>query len=201
MPSATGWRIFRDAPHVLMGAAGYSAPDGRASRSRLSPGRRDRAGRDSFSAQQRRFRRQVSARDAGSGLRVSRLRWRRLAGYFADQRRWTGPAINPQQQSRQHDAAVSQQSQRDVHRCDPEGWPGGRDVRHGRRGRRLQQRRLSGYFVTAVGQSRLFHNTGQGRFVDVTEKAGLGGRMRSALPRCGSITIATDCWICSCAIT
>jgi hypothetical protein len=31
-------------------------------------------------------------------------------------------------------------------------------------------------FVTAVGQSRLFHNTGQGRFVDVTEKAGLGGR-------------------------
>ena len=31
-------------------------------------------------------------------------------------------------------------------------------------------------FVTAVGQSRLFHNTGQGRFVDVTAKAGLGGR-------------------------
>jgi hypothetical protein len=30
--------------------------------------------------------------------------------------------------------------------------------------------------VTAVGQNRLFHNTGAGRFIDVTEKAGLGGR-------------------------
>lgn len=31
-------------------------------------------------------------------------------------------------------------------------------------------------FVTAVGQSRLFHNTGKGRFVDVTDAAGLGRR-------------------------
>ena len=30
--------------------------------------------------------------------------------------------------------------------------------------------------VTAVGQNRLFHNTGKGHFIDVTEKAGLGGR-------------------------
>ena len=30
--------------------------------------------------------------------------------------------------------------------------------------------------VTAVGQSRLYHNTGKGTFVDVTQKAGLGGR-------------------------
>ena len=30
--------------------------------------------------------------------------------------------------------------------------------------------------VTAVGQNRLFQNTGRGRFVDVTEKAGMGGR-------------------------
>jgi enediyne biosynthesis protein E4 len=30
-------------------------------------------------------------------------------------------------------------------------------------------------FVTAVGQSRLFHNTGKGRFVDVTKTAGLEG--------------------------
>ena len=30
--------------------------------------------------------------------------------------------------------------------------------------------------VTAVGQSRLFHNAGDGRFVDVTDKAGLGKR-------------------------
>ncbi len=31
-------------------------------------------------------------------------------------------------------------------------------------------------FVTAVGQNRLFQNTGKGHFLDVTEKAGLGGR-------------------------
>ena len=30
--------------------------------------------------------------------------------------------------------------------------------------------------ITAVGQNRLFQNTGKGRFVDVTHKAGLGGR-------------------------
>jgi len=30
--------------------------------------------------------------------------------------------------------------------------------------------------VTAVGQNRLFQNTGKGHFVDVTDKAGLGGR-------------------------
>jgi hypothetical protein len=30
--------------------------------------------------------------------------------------------------------------------------------------------------VTAVGQNRLFQNTGKGHFIDVTEKAGLGGR-------------------------
>jgi enediyne biosynthesis protein E4 len=30
--------------------------------------------------------------------------------------------------------------------------------------------------VTAVGQNRLFQNTGKGHFIDITEKAGLGGR-------------------------
>ena len=30
--------------------------------------------------------------------------------------------------------------------------------------------------VTAVGQNRLFQNNGRGRFIDVTDKAGLGGR-------------------------
>jgi enediyne biosynthesis protein E4 len=30
--------------------------------------------------------------------------------------------------------------------------------------------------ITAVGQNRLFQNTGQGHFIDVTEKSGLGGR-------------------------
>ena len=31
-------------------------------------------------------------------------------------------------------------------------------------------------YVTCVGQSRLFQNTGKGRFVDITERSGLGGR-------------------------
>jgi enediyne biosynthesis protein E4 len=31
-------------------------------------------------------------------------------------------------------------------------------------------------YVTAWGQSRLFHNTGKGHFVEVTERSGLGGR-------------------------
>jgi enediyne biosynthesis protein E4 len=32
-------------------------------------------------------------------------------------------------------------------------------------------------YVTCVGQSRLFQNTGKGRFVDITERSGLGGRL------------------------
>ncbi len=35
---------------------------------------------------------------------------------------------------------------------------------------------LADILITAVGQNRLFQNTGAGHFVDVTEKAGLGGR-------------------------
>ena len=31
--------------------------------------------------------------------------------------------------------------------------------------------------ITCVGQNRLFHNTGRGRFVDITEKSGLGKRL------------------------
>lgn len=31
-------------------------------------------------------------------------------------------------------------------------------------------------YITAVGQNRLFHNNGRGRFVDVTSTSGLGGR-------------------------
>ena len=56
-------------------------------------------------------------------------------------------------------------------------------------------------FVSCVGQSRLFQNTGKGTFVDVTRTSGLGGRQASAARLCGSITIATDCSICSSATT
>ena len=49
-----------------------------------------------------------------------------------------------------------------------------RDVRHGRRGRRLRQRRVIDLFVTALGGNRLFRNTGKGAFEDVTQRAGVG---------------------------
>src|SRR5260370_17645152 len=38
------------------------------------------------------------------------------------------------------------------------------------------KRGFADLLVTAVGQNRLFQNTGKGHFLDVTEKAGLGGR-------------------------
>ena len=56
--------------------------------------------------------------------------------------------------------------------------------------------------ITAVGQNRLFQNTGKGTFVDVTEEGGASAAAQpSARRRCGSITIAMVCSICSSAIT
>ena len=52
-------------------------------------------------------------------------------------------------------------------RCTAWAWPS-----------RIRQRRLAGILlVTAVGQNRLFRNTGKGTFVDVTARAGLGSRV------------------------
>ena len=51
--------------------------------------------------------------------------------------------------------------------------------------------------VTGVGQSRLFRNGGDGRFADVTERAGLGGRTRlQHRRRRGWTTTATACSTC-----
>ncbi len=55
--------------------------------------------------------------------------------------------------------------------------------------------------ITAVGQNRLFQNTGKGTFIDVTKKAGLGGRTGFSTSALGSITTATGCSTCSSAIT
>ena len=54
-------------------------------------------------------------------------------------------------------------------------------------------------FVTYYGQNRLFHNTGRGRFEDVTGAAGLDAVTRSAgAPAArSSTTTATACSICS----
>ena len=56
--------------------------------------------------------------------------------------------------------------------------------------------------VTAVGQNRLFRNTGKGHFVDVTaRKPDWRAALLSARRLCGSTTIATDCSTCSSATT
>ena len=46
-------------------------------------------------------------------------------------------------------------------------------------------------FITALGQSRLFHNNGNGTFSDVTELPDCGDRANSAPAPPGSITTAT----------
>ena len=55
--------------------------------------------------------------------------------------------------------------------------------------------------ITAVGQNRLFRNTGKGTFVDVTDAAALGNRRGSARRRCGSTTTVTAGSTCSSATT
>ena len=57
-------------------------------------------------------------------------------------------------------------------------------------------------FITCVGQSRLFRNTGQGTFVDVTQQAGLGGQHGVQHVRAsGWTSIATGSSTCSSATT
>ena len=56
-------------------------------------------------------------------------------------------------------------------------------------------------YVTCVGQSRLFQNTGKGRSSISPSAADSASGRASAVRPCGSITTATGCWICSCAIT
>ena len=57
-------------------------------------------------------------------------------------------------------------------------------------------------FITAVGENRLFHNEGEGKFRDVTDAAGVGGGDRIGAPAAaGSTTTTTATSICSCATT
>ena len=145
----------------------------RADRHRLHARRCHRGGRAPVPSQQRRVRRQAAARDDGIRLRVHRLRRRRLAGHPARQRHGLA-----RPQAAAIDAApVPQQPQRHVHRRHARGRPRRRAVRHGRRRRRLQQRRLSGHPdhvrrpEPAVPQHRQGHVRRRRR-----GRAGLGGR-------------------------
>ena len=108
----------------------------RSSRRAVDVHRRDAGGRHSLSAQQRRVREEVPARDAGIRLRVRGRRQRRLAGHLSGQlEELAGPA-GCAVVSR----ALSQQSQRYLHRYHAAGGPCGRDIRDGRLSRRLRQR-------------------------------------------------------------
>ena len=94
-------------------------------------------GRHSFPSQQRGLRPQVSARDDGVGRRGPRRRRRRVAGRVLRQRHPVSRAAG----SRILSGAVPQQRQWHVHRHYPCGGTARRDVRHGRGGRGLRQRR------------------------------------------------------------
>ncbi len=91
---------------------------------------------------------------------------RRLAGHSAGQRH----GLAGSQAATQHAAALSQQPQRHVHRCHERA---GLAVEMYGMGVAVGDYDNDGFpdiLITAVGQNRLFHNTGRGHFIDVTER-------------------------------
>ena len=82
----------------------------------------------------------LPARDLRTGLRVPRLRQRRLDGHLPGE---LGPGRLLHAEDAAAQRALQEQSRRHVHRRHREGRRAGRHLRHGRRGRRLRQRRLS----------------------------------------------------------
>ena len=148
--------------------------------------------------QQRRIRRKASSRDAGPGLRLPRLRRRRLAGHPARQRHGLARAQAPAFDA----AAVSQQPQRDILGCHAQRRPRRGAVRDGRRRRRLEQRRVSGSLghVRRPEPAVPEHRQGNVRRRHARERP-WRARRPSARRRCGSTSIATDCSICSSATT
>src|SRR2546428_1247181 len=80
----------------------------------------------------------VPAGDRRPGLRLRRLRQRRLDGPLPRQQR---PLRFLQAEDARSQRALPEQPRRDVHRRHREGRGRGRHLRHGRRGRGLRQRR------------------------------------------------------------
>jgi hypothetical protein len=86
---------------------------------------------------------------------------------------WPGHAHKTR---RDHFEALPQQSRRHLHRRDAQVWP--RTFRSFGLGVAVGDYDNDGFddiFITAVGQSHLFHNNGNGTFTDVTKSAGLWG--------------------------
>ena len=112
----------------------------------------------------------LSARDVRRGMRVLRLRQRRLDGPLLRQL-GSGRLLHAEDAAAQR--ALQEQSRRHVHRRHgTAGVPGGTFGM----GVAVGDYDNDGYpdlFVTAYGRCTLYHNNGNGTFTDVTKKAGL----------------------------
>ena len=155
-------------------ASGLSAQSASDARPLVLPAdRRHGQRRPAVPPQQRRLRRQAAAGNARLGLRVPRLRRRRLAGHPARQRHGLA-----RPQAAAHRRCALYRNNRngtftDVTRS------AGLDVEMYGMGVAVGDFNNDGFpdvLITCVGQNRLFRNTGKGTFVDVTRASGLGGR-------------------------
>ena len=94
--------------------------------------------------------------------------------------------------------AVSQQQERHVHRRHAAGGAGGRDVRPGRRGGGLRQRRLDRHLRHGARAAISCSTTcGNGKFEDVTARGRCRRSAASRPARPGSTTTGTASSICS----
>ena len=137
----------------------------------------------------------------GIRMRVHRLRRRRLAGHPARQRHGLARP-SARQPSANDAAALQEQPERHVHRCHARGRTRRRVVRHGRRRRRLQQRRISGHpdHVRRPEPAVPQHRQGHVRRRDPDERTRRTDRLQH-VGACGSTSIATACSISSSATT
>jgi tetratricopeptide (TPR) repeat protein len=153
--------------------------------------RRHGAGGHPLRPQQRPRGQEVSAGNHGLGLRLLRCRWRRLAGHPAHQQQGLD-AARPPLPAR----ALSQQSQRHVHRYHRGQRPRRRDVRHGRGHRRLRQRRPRRRLHHRARAATTCSTTGNGKFAMSPKPPASRTRISAPAPR-GWITTATASSTCS----
>ncbi len=133
----------------------------------------------------------------GCGVRVHRLRQRRLARHFRSVRHATRGAP-----PEAHQPPLQEQSRRHVHRCDRRK-AGLTSVPAGLRRCAWATTTTTASTISSVtywGQNVLYRNNGDGTFTDVTEASGLAGTTarRAGEPAArSSTTTATAIWICS----
>ena len=105
----------------------------------------------------------------GPGVAFCRLRQRRLDGPVHGQQR---PSRLLHAENAAQERALQEQPRRHLHRCHRQGGSADQAFRHGRRRRRLRQRRLPGPAGHQLRPPTLYKNNGNGTFTDVTEKSG-----------------------------